>query len=559
MADIAKEALKDILVRLQTQVISNLKIQSQHNAYLDFTAVQDVSDSSQDEAILTLMQLQQRIITSGPIEHLRPPPLFADPGLSDEKPPVPPLAPSRRVSGRRIAYPISSIGSPSQGTGAHENRYPPSSSQGRDERPQYMPLVERKEQPQGTVLAHSGTRFFQRAPVVQYPISSQSGTPVQNTGSSQRAQGFFDDESGNSSPTQSKGSMSSPPAYLDFKITPKVVTTITSSGNEKSEKGNFAAVAKVKLFGTRSKVTPVRTAKNEPGKIQESEAPSSPKPSKRLVQSGQPHNVMAPRVQKSKDHQPPPQMPSSYRDYSFSAFSETSTNNSSYEPPETPKCNHWADRSLPVTPATSRTPDSSSQPPTLRSSGSTRRVTAQTNVTNNPNPINPRDFLPSEANKFQGFCKGAWRAQIGDMKKAMDERQRPGGIYNAARFWQCTKCKFEGRLLMLDKKTKSVDRRVLTAEGLQFRWDFLFKSHIETKDATSDFLSATFGCMFCTAEGKGTPIFGGAQMLMAHLQSHREKLPSGEVLYRMNALAGPRAELDEDFDINIVAKEGVDL
>jgi len=180
-------------------------------------------------------------------------------------------------------------------------------------------------------------------------------------------------------------------------------------------------------------------------------------------------------------------------------------------------------------------------------------------MTMSTSPRAPKEHLPSEENKFQGFCKGAWRAQIGDKKKAMDERLRPGGMYNAARFWQCSKCKFEGRLLMLDKKTKAVDRRVLTADGVQFRWDFLFKSHTERKDTTSDFLSATFGCIFCTAEGRGTPIFGGAQMLMAHLQEHREKLPSGEVLYRMNALVGPRAALDEDFDINIVAKEGIDV
>jgi len=180
-------------------------------------------------------------------------------------------------------------------------------------------------------------------------------------------------------------------------------------------------------------------------------------------------------------------------------------------------------------------------------------------MTMSTSPWAPKEHLPSEENKFQGFCKGAWRAQIGDKKKAMDERLRPGGMYNAARFWQCSKCKFEGRLLMLDKKTKAVDRRVLTADGVQFRWDFLFKSHTERKDTTSDFLSATFGCIFCTAEGRGTPIFGGAQMLMAHLQEHREKLPSGEVLYRMNALVGPRAALNEDFDINIVAKEGIDV
>lgn len=550
---IAKDALKAIAVRLQAQVISSLKIQLQQDTYLDFTALQDVSDSSQDEAILVLMQLQQRIITSGPIEHLKPPPLFAKPVLSDEKPPVPPLAPSRRVSGRPVAYPTSSNGSLPQ-----ENRYPLSSTHGRDERPQYMPLVERKGQPQGTLMTHSGTRLSQRAPGVQYPRNPQRGTPVQDTSPSQHAQGYFADVFGDSSPGVSEGSMSSPPTYQELKITPKVVTTITSSGNEKSEKSNFASVTKVKLFGTRPKANPMTIAKNEPCRIQELDSSNTPKPSKLLVHSRQPNDVLAPKVQKLKDHPPPPPTLASYRDSSFSALSETTTN-SSYEPSETPNSNCWVDQSLPITPATSRNPDSSSGPPTLRSSGTTYRVPAQANMTKCPNPINPRDLLPSEANKFQGFCKGAWRAQIGDMKKAMEERQRPGGMYNAARFWQCTKCKFEGRLLMLDKKTKSVDRRVLTAEGLQFRWDFLFKSHIETKDATSDFLGATFGCIFCTAEGKGNPIFGGAQMLMAHLQGHRERLPTGEVLYRMNTLAGPRAALDEDFDINIIAKEGVNL
>ena len=58
--------------------------------------LQDVSDSSQDKAILVLMQLQQRIITSGPIENLRPPPLFANPRSLEEKPPLQP----RQITGR---------------------------------------------------------------------------------------------------------------------------------------------------------------------------------------------------------------------------------------------------------------------------------------------------------------------------------------------------------------------------------------------------------------------------------------------------------------------------
>lgn len=46
---IARAALKDITIVLQAQVITNLKVQEDTN--VDFTALQDVSDSSQDKAI----------------------------------------------------------------------------------------------------------------------------------------------------------------------------------------------------------------------------------------------------------------------------------------------------------------------------------------------------------------------------------------------------------------------------------------------------------------------------------------------------------------------------
>ena len=55
--------------------------------------------------------------------------------------------------------------------------------------------------------------------------------------------------------------------------------------------------------------------------------------------------------------------------------------------------------------------------------------------------------------------------------------------------------------------------------------------------------------------GKGTPTFAGIQSLMDHLVEHRENLPSGEVLYRMNCLVGRQATLNEDFDINLISPE----
>ncbi|KAI4245697.1 MAG: hypothetical protein L6R42_010113 [Xanthoria sp. 1 TBL-2021] len=180
-------------------------------------------------------------------------------------------------------------------------------------------------------------------------------------------------------------------------------------------------------------------------------------------------------------------------------------------------------------------------------------------ITANQDSPSATDLLPSEANKFSGFCKGAWRLQIGEYKKALEERQRPSSMYSTVRFWQCKSCKFEGRLVQLDRKTKDFDQQIMLADGIQFRWVFLFKSHVECKDVNPNPLRSTFGCMFCCAEGRGTPVFRGAKALMDHMQEHRIRLPLGEVLYRMNALVGEKAPPGADFDINLDAKEGLTI
>lgn len=168
--------------------------------------------------------------------------------------------------------------------------------------------------------------------------------------------------------------------------------------------------------------------------------------------------------------------------------------------------------------------------------------------------INPEDLLPSEMNEYAGFCKGAWRQQIGDGKRAMEERVRPGGVYNSAKYFQCRSCKFEGRGGSREKS--GLDKRVYTlVQGVQFRWEFMFKSHIPCREVNADPIGATFGCIFCCAEGRGTPKFTGLQAFMSHLVEHRERLPTGEVLHRMNCLVGRQAAMNEDFDVNMISRE----
>lgn len=447
--DIARDGLKDIIIYLQGQLISNLKVQWQQDTFLDVSTLQDVSDESQNQAILILMQLQQRMITAGPIENLRPSPLFSYPGSSS-------------------GYP--------------------------------QPL----------------------------PVHQITNSPP-------------------ASPTTSNGSPPPPPAYRTWSTLPPSPTAIKSSpvsvsAISEKEAGRFGAI-----FRRRSKIEPV------------AKAPEA--------------SVVARYLQPAPaDYHA--QNDATLRDFPDKEFSDTvstvgsiGTEKSSIIEPDDPQYNPWGSsppKSLPTRQSSTRSPFSQTpltqSPISLhrdsRSFSSQRRVpTSNLEVVMANMAINPKDLLPGEGNKFAGFCKGAWRLQIGDTKKAMEERQRPGGMYSANGYWQCKKCTFQGRMVIDENKKKGYDRRVLVfSEGIQFRWQFLFKSHVETKDLSPDPSQANFGCVFCCAEGRGTPTFGGVQTFMNHLQEHRDRQPGGEVLYRMNCIVGRRAELNEDFDINLMTR-----
>ena len=456
-------------------MISNLKIQWQQETLVDFSVLQDVCDTSQDRVVMVLLQLQQRIIMAGPIENMKPPPLFWDPNLNG------------------------------------------------------FPQVE----------SHVARQIAPSNIHAQTPQSFNSST--------------------SSSPNPSNGYFSPPPAYRE-PSSPGRIATVNTVSEEKSK-----AVTRMGLFGRKRKdpITPidpfVRT-------LDASATPCSPLPAVPEIRAQNGGNLYPGPVHRASS------MGSRSTENSFDARSRAESistrDGSSILEPDQPEFNPWASQDITSKPHTDQDAQSTtSSVPSIyslntRSVSSFRRPVAASTVTvitSNTASISAKDLLPSEANKYSGFCKGAWRLQIGDKKKAMDERQRPGGMYNAAKYWQCSRCKFEGRLVMLDKKTKGYDRQVMLADGIQFRWEFLFKSHVECRDSMPNPLKASFGCIFCCAEGRGTPTFGGAQSLMDHLQEHRIRLPNGEVLYRMNCRVGQMARIEDDFDINLVARDGITI
>ena len=474
---IARDALKDIIIHIQRQIISNLRIQWQQETMFDFSPLQDASDSSQDQVVLVLLQLQQRILVSKTIENMNPPSVF----------PTPP----RSIAHPQILGNPQTIGTPTI--------------------PQWSP----NGSPQSTPGPYGFNNVAELSPssmisAIRYPDASPNLTSTSKRSSS----GMSAEEK------------------------PKATTrrSLFGSNRKKSieppapERGQtgFPMISGHTLPATEENQFPWRTD----GQLSPADSFSKSR-DKSLNGTSNRHSTVN----------------------SINTLESSSIHNA-----DNPGFNPWASSQIlddTTLRADTQSVLSSGQSYMSQDTRSTRRQVQPrtvTTISSNSKSTGQKDLLPSEANKFSGFCKGAWRLQIGDKKKAMDECSRPDGMYSVTRYWQCSKCKFEGRLIQAGK-TKSYDKQVMLADGIQFRWEFLFKSHVHMKGTCSNPFESVFACCFCTAEGRGTPTFGGAQMFMDHLQEHRTDPPTGEVLYRMNCITDHEAEKDEDFDINLIPKE----
>lgn len=501
---IACEALKDVIIQLQSQMIVDLKIQSYQETISDFSALQDVSDSSQDRVVLVLLQLQQRVIMAGPIEHMNCLPSFWDPNASSAKHQH--HATTHNVNGpaatASMQFNADSRETPAQ---LRSNNIRTSSENPTKDvfgpQPDTRERNEMTSRLQGPFVEHFLPPSTHRAP---------------------------------SPPTRGNGSSSGPTE----KTNPKPRTSIFGNlGRNRKDPANSSAVPQPPNHAVERNLDASGVSTQRPSNLRASTAASISTQDASENRSQTDSSSTGDNMSILGEHQS-----------EYSPLGTSDNHNMSHA--------HHDAKSFASSNTSRTSQDTQSK---RRSFKQPVAPSAITIITANQDSPSATDLLPSEANKFSGFCKGAWRLQIGEYKKALQERQRPGSMYSAVRFWQCKSCKFEGRLIQLDKKTRDFDQQVILADGIQFRWVFLFKSHVECKDANRNPLRSTFGCMFCCAEGRGTPVFMGAEALMDHMQEHRIRLPLGEVLYRMNALVGEKAPPGADFDINMDAKEGLTI
>jgi hypothetical protein len=146
------------------------------------------------------------------------------------------------------------------------------------------------------------------------------------------------------------------------------------------------------------------------------------------------------------------------------------------------------------------------------------------------------------------YCAGAIAAQK-DFGASFTRQQLPilPGSQKLSPSWKCSACDFnasdsDGKLL----------QRIEFAHGVRYRFPFCARSHAAYTHPPDAFRPRyTYGCQFCTAEGRTSATHVGSGALMAHIATkHRTNL-TPEVRTRTHSVVGRLAPRDEGWDVNL--------
>lgn len=120
------------------------------------------------------------------------------------------------------------------------------------------------------------------------------------------------------------------------------------------------------------------------------------------------------------------------------------------------------------------------------------------------------------------FCKGAIRLQMNKKEKAMKPFTN-AHTWVDYHYWKCTKCSFHGDMVISPNGQLSVDTSVASFGGINYRWQFLFKSHVKIKvPIPTPPAYSIYQCVFCYAK-RIESIFVGVDSYLTHLQEHRNR------------------------------------
>lgn len=146
------------------------------------------------------------------------------------------------------------------------------------------------------------------------------------------------------------------------------------------------------------------------------------------------------------------------------------------------------------------------------------------------------------------YCVGALAAQK-KFNSSFTHQNLPilPGSEKLHRSLKCSACDFNAS----DPDDKLL-QRIDFAHGVRYRFPFCARSHAPYKHPSGAFRPRyTYGCLFCTAEGKRSATHAGSDALMEHIATkHRTNL-TPEVSKRTHSIVGRLAGREEGWDVNL--------
>ena len=167
----------------------------------------------------------------------------------------------------------------------------------------------------------------------------------------------------------------------------------------------------------------------------------------------------------------------------------------------------------------------------------------------------PQPSLSGSKNPYDGFCKCAYKLQVGLDKESVKIRNQSTSMTGQSNYFACasTKCAFEGPALS-HGKTWAFDESVRVANAVQYRWTFLAKSHVamsRVKKGQFDYL-----CVFCDRETEQPPaVYRSEKGFIEHVATHRGQHPATLLSDKVLCITGRVALEDEPFDINLTPRD----
>ena len=163
--------------------------------------------------------------------------------------------------------------------------------------------------------------------------------------------------------------------------------------------------------------------------------------------------------------------------------------------------------------------------------------------------------LLSSRSPYGGFCKGAFKMQVGLNRESVKLRSQSVSMTGESNYFACAsaKCAWEGPACKNGKHWE-FDDTVRASNGVQYRWTFLAKCHVALSKVKNRLYD--YQCVFCGVQPSSVSVYRGENAFIEHVSKHhRGQQPDPSISDKICCIYRRVALDSEPFDVNLTPRE----